>query len=158
MRKHFTATGYIVSKIDKKYKVLLHKHKKLNIWIGIGGHVEKEENPLQTLLREIKEETNLKIKLLKDEGRLVKTSTVTQLPTPQVIIEEKIPPYKDEPAHFHVDHIYFAFCKNPKNIKMSEDYRWFSNAELKKNDLEIEVKTYARKAIDKVRLTMVSLA
>ena len=44
MKKHFTATVYIVSKIDEEYKVLLHYHKKLLIWIAIGGHIEKDEN------------------------------------------------------------------------------------------------------------------
>ncbi|HBQ50415.1 hypothetical protein A3B42_02065 [Candidatus Daviesbacteria bacterium RIFCSPLOWO2_01_FULL_38_10] len=56
MIKHFAATAYIVSKIDGEVKVLLHKHKKLGIWIGVGGHVEKEENPKQAVIREAKEE------------------------------------------------------------------------------------------------------
>lgn len=155
MLKHFTATGYIVSKIDNEFRVLLHKHKKLNIWIGIGGHVEEDENPVQTVLREVKEETNLGVKLIFEKS-LLKTKDVEELITPQTIIEEKIPLYKSEPAHFHIDHIYFAFCKNPKKIKMSEDYRWLSNVDLKKNDLEIEVQTYARKAIDKVEQSMLS--
>lgn len=150
MLKHFTATAYIVSKINNKYKVLLHKHKKLNIWIGIGGHVEEDENPMECVLREVKEEANLDIKLI-SKKRLLKTKDVEELITPQTIIEEKIPPYKNEPAHFHVDNIYFAFCKNPQNIKMNEDYRWFSSADLGKYRLEEEVETYAKKAIDKTK-------
>lgn len=155
MLKHFTATAYIVSKFNNEFKVLLHKHKKLNIWIGIGGHVEKDENPVETVLREVKEETNLHIKLI-FEKTLLKTKDVKELITPQTIIEEKIPPYQSEPAHFHIDHIYFAFCKNPQNIKISEDYGWFSSNQLTKLGLEKEVRVFAKKALDKVRVIVVS--
>ena len=155
MLKHFTATGYIVSKVNNEYQVLLHKHKKLNIWIGIGGHVEENENPVETVLREIREETNLTVKLLKKDGKLVKTADVTQLPTPEAIIEERIPKYKDVPAHFHIDHIYFAFCKNPKEIKMSENYGWFSYDDLRKSNLEKEVEVFGTLAIDKMRHIMI---
>lgn len=153
MLKHFTATAYIISKIDGEYKVLLHKHKKMGIWIGIGGHVEKDENPVETLLREVKEETNLHIKLISEE-KLLKTGDVEELITPQTIIEEKIPPYQVEPAHFHIDNIYFAFCKNSQKIKMDEEYAWFSWQQLKFG-LEKEVEVFAKKAIDKVAHSMV---
>lgn len=156
MLKHFTATGYIVSKFNNEFKVLLHKHKKLNIWIGIGGHVEENENPVEAVLREVKEETNLKVKLLKNDGKLVKTADVTQLPTPQAIIEEKIPKYKRKAAHFHIDHIYFAFCKNPREIKMREEYAWFSHKMLSNSGLEKEVEVFAKKAIDKAKKFMLS--
>lgn len=88
MKKHFSATVYITSKIDGEYKVLLHKHKKLGIWVAIGGHIEEHENPVQALLRETKEETNLEISLIK-------------MPAPVAILEEKVPQYKDEPSHIH---------------------------------------------------------
>ena len=153
MLKHFTATAYIISKINGELKVLLHRHKKLNIWIGIGGHVERDENPMETVLREVREETNLTIKLI-SEDRLLKTKDVEQLITPRAIIQEKIPSYKDEPVHFHVDNIYFAFCKNPQKIKMDEGYAWFSRHQLKFG-LEKEVEVFAKKAIDKASQYMV---
>src|SRR3989344_7641397 len=124
MIKHFAATAYIVSKIDGEFKVLLHKHKKLNIWIGVGGHVEKEENPKQAVIREAKEETDLEITLVKQF----------------CIQEEKIPKYGKEAAHLHIDFIYFAFAKNPENIKMEEEYGWFSLKDLDNMDLPKEAK------------------
>lgn len=139
MKKHFTATVYIISKIDGEYKVLLHKHRKLNIWIAIGGHIEENENPVQALLREAKEETNLEISLINDEGKLLKTNQVEELSAPVTILEEKIPHYKDEPAHFHIDLIYFASCKNPEDIKMEEQYGWFSRSDLKRKQFDKEV-------------------
>src|SRR3989338_7249796 len=131
MIKHFAATAYIVSKIDGEVKVLLHKHKKLGIWIGVGGHVEKEENPKQAVIREAKEETNLEITL------------VNQF----CIQEEKIPKYGKEAAHCHIDFIYFAFAKNPEKIKMKEKYGWLSLKDLDKMDLRPEAKDAAQNAI-----------
>lgn len=148
MIKHFTATAYIVSKIDGEYKILLHKHKKHRIWIGIGGHIEKDENPVEALIREVKEETNLQISLIKNN--LLKIEDVEELICPAAILQEKLPAYKDEPAHYHIDLIYFAVCKNPKKIKMAEQFGWFSKKDFKKANLEKEVYFLARKLFEYV--------
>lgn len=146
MIKHFAATVYIVSKIDNEYKVLLHKHKKLGIWIAIGGHVEGDENPYQAAIREAKEETNLDVKIINSE-KLITTKAVNQLPTPEVILEETILAYQDQSQHFHIDHIYFAICRNPKKIKMEEEYKWFSKEDLKKAKLGKEVIVIGEKVL-----------
>ena len=51
--RHFTSTGYIVS----KGRVLLHWHPKIKAFLPPGGHVEINEDPVQAVLREVKEET-----------------------------------------------------------------------------------------------------
>ncbi|MDP3974258.1 MAG: NUDIX domain-containing protein [Candidatus Daviesbacteria bacterium] len=147
MEKHFVATAYIIAKIDNQYKVLLHKHKKLGIWIGIGGHIESDENPIECVLREIKEETNLEVRLLNGK-KLLETEDVRELIHPATIIEEDIPQFKNEPAHHHIDLIYFAFCKNPKKIKMKEEYKWFNKRELQKSKLLKEVLVFASRTLD----------
>ncbi len=40
-------------------KILLHFHKKLGFWNQLGGHIELDEHPLESLEREITEETGL---------------------------------------------------------------------------------------------------
>lgn len=56
--------------IEKDDKVLmLYRNKKKNDinkgkWIGVGGHIEKNETPYECCLREIKEETGLTAKSL----------------------------------------------------------------------------------------------
>lgn len=137
MNKHFTATAYIAAKIDGEYKVLLHKHKKHGFWLGIGGHIEKGENPIECLMREVKEETDLEITLIKNQ--LLKIEDVEELVCPITILEEKLAPYKNEPAYYHVDLIYFAICENPKKIKMKEQFAWFSKKDLQEANLEKEV-------------------
>ncbi|MCL4365845.1 NUDIX domain-containing protein, partial [Patescibacteria group bacterium] len=101
MKKHFTATAYIAAKINKEYKVLLHKHKKHGFWLGIGGHIEKDENPVEAVLREVKEEANLEIVLLTD--KLLKIEDVKELVCPAAILEEQLSAIKNEPAHKHID-------------------------------------------------------
>lgn len=138
MLKYFTATAYIVSKIDGEFKILLHKHKKHGLWIGIGGHIEDSENPVEALIREVKEETNLEIEFLNQKKQL-KTQDVDELILPDVILQERLSSYKNEPSHYHIDLIYFAFCENPKRIKMTEKFAWFSKNELKNVNLTKEV-------------------
>ena len=43
-KKHFTASALIID----KSRVLLLYHKKLNVWLHPGGHVEENENPDET--------------------------------------------------------------------------------------------------------------
>ena len=55
--------------------LLLFRNKKKNDinegkWIGIGGHIEKGESPDETLIREVKEETNLNILSFEYRGKL----------------------------------------------------------------------------------------
>src|SRR3989344_8055876 len=45
-------------------KILLIFHKKLKMWLPIGGHVELDEDTDQALLREIKEECGLDVEIL----------------------------------------------------------------------------------------------
>lgn len=147
MLKHFTATAYIVAKFEDEYKVLLHKHKKLNIRIAIGGHIEKDENPIEALKREVQEETNLKIKILNTK-KLIKTKGINEIFPPVALVEEDVPAHKNEPFHIHMDLIYFTFCKNPNSLKMKEEYSWFSKNDLKKANLKKEVLKFATEALD----------
>lgn len=55
LNRNITATVYIFN----ENKVLLHMHKKYKSLFPIGGHMEKDELPIETASREIKEETGL---------------------------------------------------------------------------------------------------
>jgi 8-oxo-dGTP pyrophosphatase MutT (NUDIX family) len=55
MIRHFTATGFVV----RDHKTILHWHKRLQQWMPPGGHIEENEDPLEAVLREIKEETGI---------------------------------------------------------------------------------------------------
>src|SRR3989338_11560156 len=55
----FTAEAFIVY----KNKVLLRMHDKLKVWMSIGGHIEIDEDPVEAVIREAKEEVGLDIKI-----------------------------------------------------------------------------------------------
>lgn len=159
MEKHFTATVYIISKIDGEIKILLHRHKKLNMWLGIGGHLEKDEDPVEAAIREVKEETGLDIEFISQDNLFLKKRTrsfeskgVKQLISPFAIMEEKISLDKDKGPHYHIDFIYFAITKTPKEVKMEEESGWFSKEELKKLDLEEDMKFLSKKALGAINI------
>ena len=51
VNKRFTSSGYLV----RDGKVLLVNHRRYRLWLPIGGHIEPDEDPLDTLYREARE-------------------------------------------------------------------------------------------------------
>lgn len=60
---HITGSSIIVGERG----VILHKHKRLGIWLQTGGHVDPGETPAQAAVRESCEETGLAVTLLESE-------------------------------------------------------------------------------------------
>ncbi len=58
-----TVAGYINHRFNGGETLLIH-HGKLNRWLPVGGHIEKNETPDNALRREVKEEVGLDIKFL----------------------------------------------------------------------------------------------
>ena len=59
-------TVLVYIKKDDYYLMLLRNKKEHDInqgkWIGVGGHMEKGETPLECVIREVKEETGLTLR------------------------------------------------------------------------------------------------
>lgn len=150
--RHFTASCYVVY----NGRVLLHKHKKLGIWMACGGHIDRDELPEAAAAREVKEESGLEIDI-------IALDDVTSLPrdeagTPRVQIVHR-------PAHVlledinehhqHIDFIYYARAATDK-VRMEdgiEEYEWFSADELDAAaDLQENVVRFGKEAIEKCRM------
>ncbi|MGH3733357.1 MAG: NUDIX hydrolase [Acidimicrobiales bacterium] len=52
---HLTASAFVISSRG----VVLHRHKRLGIWVQPGGHVDLGESPEEACVRETREETGL---------------------------------------------------------------------------------------------------
>jgi ADP-ribose pyrophosphatase YjhB (NUDIX family) len=59
---HFTASGVVV----QDGHILLVNHKRIGAWVPPGGHVEPDELPEETVVREILEETGVEVEIISD--------------------------------------------------------------------------------------------
>lgn len=66
---HVTGSAIVVT-TDRR-RVLLHRHKRLGLWLQPGGHIEPGELPWEGSLREAAEETGLPVSLVGDPPELV---------------------------------------------------------------------------------------
>jgi 8-oxo-dGTP pyrophosphatase MutT (NUDIX family) len=148
MTKHFTSTVYITADIGGEIKVLLHFHKKLQFWIGVGGHIEENENPVEAAIREVKEETGLDVTIPSPE-KIFDEGNARELPMPEMILEAHVPLYKEAEAHTHIDFAYFAMTDKPQDVTMEEEFKWFTLEEVKKASLLKEIEILATSAINK---------
>lgn len=60
---HVTASAIVA---DGEGHVVLHRHRRLGLWLQPGGHLEPDEEPERAVLREILEETGLRAELWQD--------------------------------------------------------------------------------------------
>lgn len=142
LTRDFVATVYVV----KGNKVLLVFHKKLNMWLPPGGHIDENELPCDAAKREVLEETGLKVELIGEEGFL--GNGVKKLVQPKVMQLEDI-----EEGHQHINLVYYGSVKGGK-LKMDENecssIMWASMDELSRIKAPENVRIYGRKAIEEV--------
>jgi 8-oxo-dGTP pyrophosphatase MutT (NUDIX family)/nitroimidazol reductase NimA-like FMN-containing flavoprotein (pyridoxamine 5'-phosphate oxidase superfamily) len=62
--RHVTASAFVVSSRG----VILHRHRRLGIWVQPGGHVDAGESPEAAAGREVREETGLVTSPFRDGG------------------------------------------------------------------------------------------
>ena len=120
---HFTASAWIVN--QNMNKVLMTHHKKLNMWLQLGGHADGDSDLLKVALREAKEESGI-------ERFKIITKQIFDLDI------HIIPQNNDQPSHTHYD-VRFIFEANSKKDRIliseeSNDVSWVSlNGALKRN-------------------------
>lgn len=109
---HFTGSCWIVSPDGSKF--LLTLHKKIKLWLPLGGHADGDNNLVHVSLKEAYEESGL------DHIDFVSADIFD-------IGVHLIDPYKGIPAHYHYD-VRFLLRASNENIKISDesdDLRWF---------------------------------
>lgn len=99
--KQFTISALIVS-TEPTPRVVLHFHRKYGLWLQPGGHIERDENPIEALCREVMEETGLDVHAYISHGTKSDEYALS-LAVPDFLEEQSIDPHGGQPAHFHLD-------------------------------------------------------
>jgi 8-oxo-dGTP pyrophosphatase MutT (NUDIX family) len=126
---HVTGSAWIVS--PEGDAVLLTHHRKLDLWIQLGGHADGDPDTLAVARREGLEESGLDSLLLLDP--LAPQSRTREGPVVPLDLDiHRIPERPGEPEHFHFD-VRHAFMAPDRGVAVSEeshDLAWVPLAEL----------------------------
>lgn len=133
-------TGYV---FDNEKRLLLIHHAKLNLWLPVGGHIEKDETPDEALRREIKEETNLNVELLNKSKIPLEENVKENLTVPFYVNVHSVG------DHDHCSFFYVCKTLNPERLKTNEEtkgFMWIKKEELDKDIIPRDVRNIALEA------------
>ncbi|PCI38080.1 MAG: NUDIX hydrolase [Thiotrichales bacterium] len=129
---HCTGSAWLLSPDSKQ--VLLTHHRKLELWLQLGGHADDNPNLFDVALQEAQEESGIK----------------AIMPLSMDIFDMDIhlvPEYQGTPAHEHFD-IRFIFQAENLNFKISAeslDLKWFAEADFLNIEMEASMARMVKK-------------
>lgn len=132
MSRHFCSSVFVINPLDKK--ILLVKHNMFDKWVQPGGHIEDDEAPEEAAIREVYEETGIKISLLGErfprEDDFIKPLGIQKNRTLK--------------GNIHIDIIYAGIPNNlDADLVLSDESTgigWFSREELDKIEVFPDIK------------------
>lgn len=146
LTRDFTVATFVVH----ASRVLMVRHRKLQLWLPPGGHIDENELPDEAAVREVAEETGLACELVGEPG--LEIDYPRQLLRPEGIQVEDI-----SPGHQHIDLIYFARLTgspnetpSPVTSHESESAGWYTLVELDALPVPPDVRAWAERAIARV--------
>jgi 8-oxo-dGTP pyrophosphatase MutT (NUDIX family) len=122
---HITGSAWLVDPTGKQ--LLLTNHRKLKMWLQLGGHSDGDANTSRVAYREAVEESGLNVEVLSEEIF-------------DIDIHE-IPAAKHDPAHYHFDVRYQLRAKSTDFVISEEslDLAWVPIDDLEKYTKEISI-------------------
>lgn len=130
---HVTGSAWVVNRAGTH--VLLTHHKKLGLWIQLGGHADGDSDVVRVARREAEEESGL-TDLVEDGGGLFDIDV------------HRIPSRGTEPGHFHWDLRYVFRAPGSDVFRRSEEsheLRWVEILDLQELTQEESMLRMARK-------------
>jgi 8-oxo-dGTP pyrophosphatase MutT (NUDIX family) len=134
---HFTASAVVVD-ADRE-RVLLTHHRKLDIWVQLGGHADGDIDLHNAAIREAKEESGLNVfESPLDEGTILDVDI------------HPIPAVGGEPEHLHYDVRYLLVANPEEPVVVSDeshDVKWIAADELERYSEEASLERAVGKAL-----------
>lgn len=130
-------------------RVLLRLHDKYHLWLSVGGHIELNEDPMETAIREVKEEVGLDVMLY---------GNISQTEPERTDYKELLPPkflnrHRINKTHEHITFVYFAKSESDQVVvsgdDRSDEWKWFTLQDLEDPTyaLQPSIKHYAQQAL-----------
>ena len=136
---HFTASAWLVAADGAR--VLLTHHRKLGLWLQLGGHADGDPDLVRAALKEAQEESGL-------DGLRIDGDAIFDLD------RHWIPGHKGVPAHWHYDVRYVVRAGDDETFVVSDESHalaWRDIAELAGSDAaDASVRRMARKWLKRV--------
>lgn len=131
-QRDMTVSAYIIRREELEYKCLVHFHRKLQTLMQIGGHIELDENPWQSISHELPEESGYtldELSVLQPYAELPRGTGNIFHPTPYLSDTHSV-----GNDHYHSDLCYaFVATAEPKQTVAdgeSQDLRWLTLKDL----------------------------
>lgn len=147
--RHFTATVYVVN----DGATALHPHERLGIRVPPGGHVERDELPHETALREVEEEIGLTPRLLSERPE-VDAPAGRPLPEPAHVMLYDVNVHEDGTVgHQHIDHLYYATVPDrgidpDEGERAADAWEWYTPERLRASDVDPDTTQFGIEAIE----------
>jgi len=126
-------------------KVLLIHHNKLDKWLPVGGHIEKNETPDEAVMREAKEEVGLDVEILSEDPIAFSGNMKSKLALPFHVSVHSVG------DHDHCCLFYLCRAKSDKisvNARELKNFGWFSKEELFQPHIPEDVRNIALRALE----------
>ena len=139
---HFSSSAFVVNK--EKTRMVVVYHNIYDAWIYPGGHADGEEDLLSVAVREVEEETGLKVKIL--DGNMF---AIQSLP-----VKGHIKHGKYVSAHTHFDVVYLLEADDTIPLVYREDeskgVKWIPFEEADNNTMCDFIRPVHKKLIKKL--------
>ncbi len=147
MKTDLVVAGYVIH----KNKVLLIHHKKLDLWLPVGGHIDENETPDKALLREIKEEIGIDAEILNKTKLPLEGNVKENLATPVYVNVHSVG------DHDHCCLFYVCRAMRPEKLKINSELKsfgWFGKEDLNQKHIPPDIRNqclYALRLFNKIK-------
>ena len=140
---HITSSAFVINK--DRTKMLVVYHNIFGAWVFPGGHADGEEDLLSVAIREVKEETNLKTKVLEKDIFAISASPIIG----------HVKRGKYVPAHTHLDVVYLLEASENDELAFRSDeskgVKWMTFEEAVGDDVVDFIRPVHRRIIEKLK-------